>query len=55
MGETSIEMTCICGKARTWIKAGEELKMPCPFCGRKYRAEYDPKELKIKVIEIATK
>ena len=48
----SAEFTCLCGKTKGWITEGEEHPNPCPVCGRRYKGEYDHKNLTIKAIEI---
>ena len=48
----SSEFTCKCGKQKGWITEGKENAIPCPKCGRKYRGEYDAKNLTIKAVEI---
>ena len=48
----SQEFTCKCGKQTGWIVDGEEMREPCPVCGRRYYGEYDPKRLQIRAVEI---
>ena len=51
-GTTSAQFTCLCGKQAGWITDGEEHPNPCPYCGRRYRGEYNPKKLTIEAVEI---
>jgi len=46
MNSVGIEFTCICGNAKGWVKE-DEITLPCPSCGKKYKGKYNKDKLTI--------
>jgi len=49
---TSALVKCKCGKAACWVEDGKEHPAACPYCGRRYRGEYNPETLTIEAVEV---